>query len=140
MDRLLLGSRYLAFTCWVGIFDFFQSVLCETLCFGPINCWNYQYQKKHHLQAELAAATFAINWFAPQGGWEALYAKHPTRYAGCNHPEEEEEDLSEEGSDFEGYESDDSFEYNQVDFENDFGFGDVMDDELDELEYAFLFL
>ena len=73
-------------------------------------------------------------WFAPQGGWEAFYANNPVLYAGRN---EEEED-SEEGTDFEDYESDDSFEYNFHDFENDFG--DGMDDVLDELEYAFLFL
>ena len=77
-------------------------------------------------------------WFAPQGGWEAFYAKNPVLYAGRNHSEEEED--SEEGTDFEDYESDDSFEYNFHDFENDFGFGDGMDDVLDELEYAFLFL
>ena len=75
-------------------------------------------------------------WFAPQGGWESFYAKNQARYLGRN-PVELKED---EESDFEAYESDDSFEYDHEDFENDFGFGDGMDDELAELEYAFLFL
>ena len=78
-------------------------------------------------------------WFAPQGGWEAFYAKDHARYLGRN-PIELEGDENEEEDDFEAYESDDSFEYDHEDFENDFGFGDGMDDELDELEYAFLFL
>ena len=127
----------------MGIFK----IICKTINFWPIDFWNYRHQKKLHLHStSTTAATSAIKWFAPQGGWEALYAKDPTRYAGFNHLEEEEEEgeeeehLSDEGSDFEGYESDDSFEYNHVDFENDFGFGNGMDDELDELEYAFLFL
>ena len=77
-------------------------------------------------------------WFAPQGGWEAFYAKNHARYVGRNAIELEEEE--EEGSDVEDYESDDSFEYDHEDFENDFGFGDGLDFLLDELEYAFLFL
>ena len=77
------------------------------------------------------------SWFAPQGGWEAFYAKNHSRYAGRNEPDREESDGSDE-SDYDGYESDESFEYNYEDFENDFGFG--LDDELDDLEYGFLFL
>ena len=74
-------------------------------------------------------------WFAPQGDWEAFYAKNLTHYLGRNaieFEEEEEGEEEEEEEDFEAYESD---EYDHEDSENDFGFNDDLDIMLDLLDW-----
>ena len=50
--------------------------------------------------------------FAPKGGWEAFYAKHPESYEGYNYSDEEEE---ESGDEYE-FDNDDGFDYDYNDF------------------------
>ena len=57
--------------------------------------------------------------FAPKGGWEAFYAKHPETYEGYNYSDEEEDEESGDEYDFD---DDDGFGYDFDDF-NPFGYG-----------------